>query len=86
MSNELNNIICLNADGVYEGVAIGGDRLHIIFIIDDNQDMNFEEIIQHRLRFAHSCILARVLLHTGVCANAALLTHLGLVLLLSISC
>jgi len=26
MSNELNNIICLNADGAYEGVAIGGNR------------------------------------------------------------
>merc|ERR1719377_175830 len=26
MSNELNNIICRNTDGVYEGVAIGGDR------------------------------------------------------------
>lgn len=26
MSNELNNIICNNTDGVYEGVAIGGDR------------------------------------------------------------
>jgi len=26
MSNELNNIVCINADGVYEGVAIGGDR------------------------------------------------------------
>ena len=26
MSNELNNIISLNTDGVYEGVAIGGDR------------------------------------------------------------
>nr|XP_054767804.1 ATP-citrate synthase-like isoform X1 [Lytechinus pictus] len=26
MSNELNNIISRNADGVYEGVAIGGDR------------------------------------------------------------
>jgi ATP citrate (pro-S)-lyase len=26
MSNELNNIICRNSDGVYEGVAIGGDR------------------------------------------------------------
>jgi ATP citrate (pro-S)-lyase len=26
MSNELNNIISLNADSVYEGVAIGGDR------------------------------------------------------------
>uniref|UniRef100_A0A0R3RQL5 ATP-citrate synthase n=1 Tax=Elaeophora elaphi TaxID=1147741 RepID=A0A0R3RQL5_9BILA len=26
MSNELNNIICQNADGVYEGIAIGGDR------------------------------------------------------------
>ncbi|VDK86738.1 unnamed protein product [Litomosoides sigmodontis] len=26
MSNELNNIISQNADGVYEGIAIGGDR------------------------------------------------------------
>ncbi|XP_071108684.1 ATP-citrate synthase-like [Haliotis cracherodii] len=26
MSNELNNIIALNTNGVYEGVAIGGDR------------------------------------------------------------
>ncbi|KAF2350302.1 Citrate synthase [Trinorchestia longiramus] len=26
MSNELNNIISLHTDGVYEGVAIGGDR------------------------------------------------------------
>jgi len=26
LSNELNNIIALNTDGVYEGVAIGGDR------------------------------------------------------------
>lgn len=26
MSNELNNIIASNSDGVYEGVAIGGDR------------------------------------------------------------
>ncbi|VDK42515.1 unnamed protein product [Dibothriocephalus latus] len=26
MSNELNNIIALNTDGVAEGVAIGGDR------------------------------------------------------------
>ena len=26
MSNELNNIISMNTDGVFEGVAIGGDR------------------------------------------------------------
>ena len=26
MSNELNNLIARNSDGVYEGVAIGGDR------------------------------------------------------------
>ena len=26
MSNELNNIVCDNTNGVYEGVAIGGDR------------------------------------------------------------
>jgi ATP citrate (pro-S)-lyase len=34
MSNELNNIICRNSDGVYEGIAIGGDRYFKIFIID----------------------------------------------------
>merc|ERR1719428_41126 len=26
MSNELNNMVCRCSDGVYEGVAIGGDR------------------------------------------------------------
>jgi ATP citrate (pro-S)-lyase len=26
LSNELNNMVCRNSDGVYEGVAIGGDR------------------------------------------------------------
>ncbi|KAI9834183.1 MAG: citrate synthase [Phylliscum demangeonii] len=26
MSNELNNIVCNTTDGVYEGIAIGGDR------------------------------------------------------------
>ena len=26
MSNELNNIIAMTTNGVYEGVAIGGDR------------------------------------------------------------
>lgn len=26
MSNELNNIVARNTNGVYEGVAIGGDR------------------------------------------------------------
>eukprot|EP00971_Amphidinium_carterae_P175524 3479431-Amphidinium_carterae.1 len=26
MSNELNNMVCRNSNGVYEGVAIGGDR------------------------------------------------------------
>jgi len=26
MSNELNNIVMRNTDGIYEGVAIGGDR------------------------------------------------------------
>lgn len=35
MSNELNNIVCLNADGVYEGVAIGGDRLACVSFRDN---------------------------------------------------
>ncbi len=30
LSNELNNIIARNTDGVCEGVAIGGDRFVII--------------------------------------------------------
>lgn len=29
MSNELNNIISRTTDGVFEGVAIGGDRLDV---------------------------------------------------------
>lgn len=34
MSNELNNIISQNSDGVYEGVAIGGDRFPGTTFID----------------------------------------------------
>ncbi|CAH8558011.1 unnamed protein product [Schistosoma turkestanicum] len=34
MSNELNNIISMNSDGVYEGVAIGGDRFPASTFID----------------------------------------------------
>ena len=30
MSNELNNIICKNSDGVCEGVAIGGDAYPVL--------------------------------------------------------
>ena len=49
MSNELNNIVARNANGVYEGVAIGGDRseaslLSILFKnIED--DHHFDIII-----------------------------------------
>lgn len=32
MSNELNNIISRTTDGVFEGVAIGGDRCVTIFL------------------------------------------------------
>lgn len=34
MSNELNNIVSQNTDGVYEGVAIGGDRYPATTFID----------------------------------------------------
>lgn len=34
MSNELNNIISKEADGVYEGVAIGGDRYPVTTFLD----------------------------------------------------
>jgi ATP citrate (pro-S)-lyase len=46
MSNELNNIIARNSDGVYEGVAIGGDRYPGTRFIDhmlryeDNPDVH----------------------------------------------
>ncbi len=33
MSNELNNIISRNADGVFEGVAIGGDRYVLVTLV-----------------------------------------------------
>lgn len=33
MSNELNNIISRTTDGVYEGVAIGGDRYMIRLVV-----------------------------------------------------
>jgi len=41
MSNELNNIISRNSDGVYEGIAIGGDRYPGSTFIDHL--MRFEE-------------------------------------------
>ena len=34
MSNELNNILSLHTDGVYEGVAIGGDRYPVSTFVD----------------------------------------------------
>lgn len=34
MSNELNNIICRSSNGVYEGIAIGGDRYPGSLFID----------------------------------------------------
>ena len=34
ISNELNSIICRNSDGVYEGVAIGGDRYPCTTLVD----------------------------------------------------
>merc|ERR1711957_109957 len=46
MSNELNNIICRNSDGVYEGAAIGGDRypgsrfLDHLLRYNDNPDVH----------------------------------------------
>jgi len=34
MSNELNNILSIHTDGVYEGVAIGGDRYPVSTFVD----------------------------------------------------
>jgi len=49
MSNELNNIICRNSDGVFEGVAIGGDRypgsLFLDHLIRYNDDPNCKMMV-----------------------------------------
>lgn len=49
MSNELNNVIHKNADGVYEGVAIGGDRYpgsrFIDHILRYNDDPNVKMLV-----------------------------------------
>ena len=57
MSNELNNIVCLNADGAYEGVAIGGDRYrkqHLLFFNFDNGE---GYVIGHSLFFGAVYVL-----------------------------
>ena len=53
MSNELNNIISKATDGVYEGVAIGGDRYpattfmdHIMRYESDPAVINFTILFQ----------------------------------------
>lgn len=49
MSNELNNIISSNTNGVYEGMAIGGDRypgsLFIDFVMKYQRDENVKIIV-----------------------------------------
>lgn len=50
MSNELNNIISLNSDGVAEGVAIGGDRFPGSTFLD------------HILRFEEDPLVAMIVL------------------------
>ncbi|CAN0548930.1 unnamed protein product, partial [Ectocarpus sp. 8 AP-2014] len=51
MSNELNNIIARNSDGVYEGVAIGGDRYPGTRFIDhllryqDNPTVSVRQVV-----------------------------------------
>lgn len=56
MSNELNNIIARNSDGVYEGVAIGGDRYPGTRFIDhllryqDNPTVSVRELAPTRIR------------------------------------
>lgn len=54
MSNELNNIIARNSDGVYEGVAIGGDRYPGTRFIDhllryqDNPTVSVRDLMRVR--------------------------------------
>jgi hypothetical protein len=54
MSNELNNIICQNTDGVYKGVAIGGERYLVSHFID------------HLLRYNDSPSIHMLVLPGGV--------------------
>ena len=58
-------------------VKPGGSAMYLwlfltIFGVSENLGVERHQ----RLRLARSCILARVLLHIGACANAALLTYL----------
>lgn len=46
MSNEVNNIICRNSDGVHEGVAIGGDRYPCSTFIDHMLRYNDNPAVQ----------------------------------------
>ena len=64
-------------------------KINVFFITPFAQSLQLQSLMPKRafvhqklapmintLRLAHSCILARVLLHTGACADAALLTYL----------
>ena len=49
MSNELNNLLAVNADGVREGVAIGGDRypgsIYLDHLLRYEQDENVKMMV-----------------------------------------
>lgn len=85
MSNELNNIIARNSDGVYEGVAIGGDRYPGTRFIDhllryqDNPTVSVREVVHDSKGCSEHSMITKVMrtLQVGVhCGCRTLLTEL----------
>ncbi|KAK6058335.1 CoA binding domain protein [Cooperia oncophora] len=77
MSNELNNIIGANTDGVFEGIAIGGDRYpgstytdHIMRY--QNDDRVKMMVLLGEVQFGHAGASANALGETAAAKNAAL--------------
>lgn len=76
MSNELNNIIARNSDGVYEGVAIGGDRYPGTRFIDhllryqDNPTISVRRRQQYSSRNYQRC-LQTAGTRSAVCSSTA---------------
>lgn len=62
MSNELNNIIALNTDGVLEGIAIGGDRYTVLF-------RTFHASYDYEYTVQLYCTLVVQYLACGICCS-----------------
>ncbi len=58
MSNELNNIISRTTDGVFEGVAIGGDRYvaYLLSAVCKNEGLNWCVILDSSADIQALCL------------------------------